>query len=274
VSRIRTASDFRLELRKIHDNYDRIFRPIIARVRSAYAQNPPEQLPPLVDESLEAHIRTYVVNAFLAALNWRLDVPPETDLPNLVPEAPLESLEKGTIRFLDYLGLERHITQPLLVVETKRPSALLPRLAKLSDDFVLSLPEVVSRGLAGDPLLAQWPQWLSTLRDYIRSIHARANEAPKRVLLTNGDWLILFLDPSDAFLEGGTSDAERILVFSNRSEIEHRYAELFRALEHATVIGEAPGLTPGDLPSCIASEEVDRLMHGLRLCYIEQRRVY
>jgi hypothetical protein len=196
-------------------------------------------------------------------------------LPNLVPEAPIASLEKGTIRFLDYLGLERHTQRPLLVVETKRPSAQLPRLSRPSGDFLSPhLPEVISRGLAGEPLVGQWPEWLSTLRDYIRFVHARANQAPRRVLLTNGDWIILFLDPCDAFLEGGTYDAEHILAFSKRSEIEQRYTELFRFPEHGTVVGETSGLTPGELPFHVFGEDVDRLMHGLHLRYIEQRRVW
>ena len=206
---------------------------------------------------------------------YGLDALPETDLPNLVPEAPIASLEKGTIRFLDYFGLERHTQRPLLVVETKRPSAQLPRLSRPSGDFLSpQLPEVISRGLAGEPLVGQWPEWLSTLRDYIRSVHARANQAPRRVLLTNGDWIILFLDPCDAFLEGGTYDAEHILAFSKRSEIEQRDTELFRFPEHGTVVGETSGLTPGELPFHVVGEDVDRLMHGLHLRYIEQRRVY
>jgi len=39
-------------------------------------------------------------------------------------------------------------------------------------------------------------------------------------------------------------------------------------------IGEAPPLTPSELPFYIAGEDVDRLMYGLRLRYPEHRRVY
>jgi hypothetical protein len=274
VSRVRTATEFLQKLRKIDDQYQQLFRPRIDEIRKNYVQRPLTK-PPLADESLEAHSRAYVLNALLAALNWRLDVAPEADLPNLVPEAPIQSLEKGTVCFLDYLGFERDSTCPLLVVEAKRPSSILPRLAKLSDDSRSpSYPEVISRGLMGERLLREWPQWLSTLRDYIRSVHTKAAHAPKRVVLTNGDWLILFLDPSDAFLEGGTCDAKSILVFSDRSEIEQRCTELFLSLEHTTVVGQAPALTLGELPFHVAGEDVDRLMHGLHLRYTERQRVY
>jgi hypothetical protein len=275
VSRVRTATEFLQKFRKLNDKYEQRFRPHIDKIRKNYAGSSPGKLPSIVDECLEAHSRVYVVNALLAALNWRLDVAPETDLPNLVPEAPIQSLERGTICFLDYLGFDRDSTCPLLVVEAKRPSSALPSLAKLSDDSRSpSFPEVISRGLTGERLLGQWPQWLSTLRDYIRSVHARAAQAPKRVVLTNGDWLMLFLDPSDAFLEGGTCNAKGILVFSERSEIEQRYNEFFLSLEHTTVVGEAPALTPGELPFYVAGKDVDRLMHGLHLRYTEHPRVY
>jgi hypothetical protein len=272
VSRVRNADEFLLRFRKIRDDYERLFGPRTAEIRKKYTESPIEKL---VDGSLEAHSRTYIVNALLAALNWRLDTSPEYGLPNLVPEAPVSSLEKGTIRFLDYLGLERETNSPLLIVETKRPSSPLPELARLSDSPLSpSRAEVVSRGLAGEPLVREWSGWLTTLKDYVRSVHAKANRPPRRVVLTNGDWLILFLDPSDAFLDGGTRDAGRILVFLDRSDIEQRHAELFRHMEHGIVVDETPGLTPGELPFHVADDAVDRLMHGLCLLYIEQDGIY
>src|SRR4030095_15094831 len=94
----------------------------------------------------------------VAALNWRLDAKPEDGLPNLIPEAPIASEEKGTTRFLDYLGFERQTNSPLLIVETKRPSSGLPQLVTPFDSS--SDPEIISRGLAGEPLMGQWPEWL------------------------------------------------------------------------------------------------------------------
>jgi hypothetical protein len=145
VSRVRNADEFLLQLRKISGDYKRIFGPQVAEIRKKYTKSDTEKL---VDESLEAHNRLYVVNGLLAALNWRLDAKSEEGLPNLVPEAPVKSVEKGTTRFLDYLGLERGTTDPLLIVETKRPSSPLPYLKKSP-----GIPaEMISRGLAGEPL--------------------------------------------------------------------------------------------------------------------------
>lgn len=267
MTRVRNANEFLLRLRRISEDYERLFAPCIAQIREKYAGKPEEDL---LDYSLEVHAREYIVNSLLAALNWRLDARPEEGLPNLVPEVPVRSSERGTLRSLDYLGLERKTDNPLLIVETKRPSAELPQAWRPAATY----SEIVMMGLAGEHLKGEWSRWLDDLRDYVRSVYDRIQKAPRRVVLTNGDWLILFLDPSDAFLENGSRDPNRILVFRAPTDIEKRFSELFRHLEHQHVLGETPALTPGELLFHLGPEAVDRAMHGLRLRYIEQQGIY
>jgi hypothetical protein len=232
-----------------------------------YAGTPQKEL---LDESLEGHARAYIVNGLLAALNWRLDARPEDGLPNLVPEAPVRSHATATIRFFDYLGLEKGTNNPLLIVETKRPSAELPRAQSPAATY----SEIVSRGLAGEKLKGEWSAWLDDLRDYVRSASQQTGKAPRRVVVTNGQWLILFLDPPDAFLEVGSRDPNLILVFPDRKDIERRFDELFRNLEHQHVLEETPRLVPGELSFYVDRHTVDRAMHGLHVRYIEQPGVY
>jgi len=232
VSRVRNADESKQQFRKICADYNHFFKLRISAIREEYEKTPTGKPPPFVDDSLEAHIRVYIVNALLAALNWRLNARPEVDLPNLVPEAPVKSEARGTTRFLDYFGLERQTNDPLLVVETKRPKSSLPRLATQSEDHLSSrIPQIVSRGLAGDPVMGEWTEWLATLQDYVRSIHAKMQRTPRRVMLTNGDWLILFLEPEDAFCNNEPPNPDHILVFHNRSDIEKHYTDLFRHVE-------------------------------------------
>jgi hypothetical protein len=193
----------------------------------------------------------------------------------LVPEAPIKSEERGTTRFLDYFGLERQTNDPLLVVETKRPKSQLPRLAAQSDDHLSStIPEIISRGLAGEAVMGEWREWLATLQDYVRSIHAETQRTPRRVILTNGDWLILFLEPADAFCNNELPNPNHILVFSDRSDLEEHYKDLFRHVEYGRVSKETPGLLPSELPFHVPKDAIDRVMHGLRLRYIEQPGIY
>jgi len=145
VSWVRNADEFLLCFRRISAYYERNFGPRLSQIRRQYAGRPEERR---INDHLEIHARTYFVNAFLAALNWRLDKQASDDLPSLVPEVPIRSEERGSIRFLDYLGLERETTRPLLIVETKKPSADLPRMLVSAD--IAPPSEIVSRGLAGE----------------------------------------------------------------------------------------------------------------------------
>lgn len=275
MSRVRNADESCQQFRKICADYERLFQPRISAIREQFERSPAGQIPRSVDESLEAHIRAYVVNALLAALNWRLDARPEDGLPNLVPEAPIKSEERGTTRFLDYFGLERQTEDPLLVVETKRPNSPLPRVAMDSEDrLAWRIPEIISQSLAGEPVMGEWSEWLATLQDYIRSIYARTQRTPRRVILTNGDWLLLFLEPADAFCNTEPPNPNYILVFLNRPDIEARYTELFRYVEYGSISKEMPGLTPSELSFHVPKDAVDCVMHGLRLRYIEQPGIY
>jgi hypothetical protein len=274
VSRIRNATQFKTQFLAAWANYETRYKPQIDRIRAKYVHEPSGLVQPDVDESLEAHGRLYLIDALLAALNWKLDSAPGEEPPILVPEAPVSSLERGTRRFFDYLGLESDTLRPLLIVEAKRPRSSLPQkvdsVSEPEHDLSIHiLPFTICEGIAGARLIDEWNEWLTTLGDYVRSADRQAGEVPSRVVITNGDWLILFLDPADTFL-GGQPDPEKILVWNKRDDIERRCAELFQWLEYYAVLGEAPTLTVGTLRFYGIGDTVDRATYGLRLHYIEE----
>lgn len=281
MSRVRNAREFSDRLYRAREDYESFYRRQMEEVRAKYADNPTEEAPPEIDESLEAHLRQYFVNAFLNALNWRLDLSPHDGLPNLIPESPIASLNRGTVRFLDYLGAEGENYQPLLIVETKRPSSNLSKRKKALIKYARETPsELICAGLGGDNLGVEWNEWLATLRDYVRSVHARSGHAPRRVVITNGRWLILFADPADSFLESGTRSPENVLVYqesvdrTRSDEIEERAEELFDLLEHQRVLNKTPPLVAGEIAFYLGPELIDRVLHGLHLRYIEQDGIY
>jgi hypothetical protein len=272
VTRVRNADEFWQLYQRLLADYRRIYKPLLGRLRDKYAGGGKSQVPPALDEALEFHTRTYVVNALLAALNWRLDAAADFGLPNLAPEIPVESAERGTRRFLDYLGFEHATNRPLLLVETKRPSSLLPELADSANRPPHA--EALAMGLRGEKLLAEWSDWLRTLTDYVVSLRRAALSIPLRVVITNGEWLIAFLDPFDAFLETRAPDPNRILVFKNHKEIEEKRNDLFLQLEHQFVLGKAPHLTPGELSFHVRPDMLNLVSHGLRLRYVPKQKVY
>lgn len=279
MSRVRNADEFSIQIRKARRDYDERYKPWLDRIRERYAENPSGRLSPDIDESLEAHQRVYLVNALLGALNWRLVCSPEDGLPNLVPEVQVSSVARGTRRFLDYLGLESDTDRPLVIVETKRPRARLPQrtsqrpkaeYASAAEHLLLTIRD----GLEGVPLGGEWNKWLDDIRDYVRSVHVRMDSAPQRVVITNGNWLILFLDPSGTFLANKV-DPDAVLVWHDWEDIRQRPLDLFRQLDYFSISKDGPFLTVGELPFYVRdSAAIDRAMHGLRLLYMEQASLY
>jgi hypothetical protein len=138
-------------------------------------------------------------------------------------------------------------------------------------------PSLIADGLCGQELAGTWNEWLEDLRDYVLDVQDKSHAIPKRVVLTDGRWLILFTDPADSFLPSGSRDPERILVFiyeddgnRKRDDFAGRYIEIFELLEHQRVLGETSALTIGELRFHLSAKEVVGAMHGLRLIYIEK----
>src|SRR5262249_26286423 len=133
---------------------------------------------------------------------------------------------------------------PLLIVETKRPDSPPPKRkgSKARTDFSTGkerVSSVISAGLNGEELTNEWPEWLRTLKDYVQSIHAKCNQVPKRVVLTSGRWMIIFIDPADSFLPTGSRDAGRILAYeladeewNESGDFVENYNEIYGWLEH------------------------------------------
>lgn len=274
MSRVRNATEFLRRIRYARQDYLSIYQGQIDEIRARHTENPLRQVQRDVDELLEAHVRIYFVNSFLNALNWRLERSPQDGLPNLMPEAPIASSGEGTIRFLDYLGTESGGGIPLMTVETKRPSSRLPR-----GQTSVAIAAAVCKGLAGASLGKEWNEWLGTLRDYVRSVRDQCGHAPRRVLLTNGRWLIIFTYPADSFLESGSISPANVKVYREGNdgqpdEMEEKYEEIFGLLEHQRILGRIPPLTAGEVGFHLRPELIDRVMHGLRLKYIEDQRLY
>ena len=268
MSRTRNADELLSRLRALRGDYDRVFVPRLAQIRAQYTGTAEEDL---VNQHLEAHVRAYLINGFLAALNWRLDASAQEGLPALIPEAPVRSSAKATIRFMDYLGLEAdESARPLLIVETKAPSVSLP----IPVGATSTVQKHIASALGGERIRADWKKWLREVGDYVCSSLARTREAPRRVVITNGEWLVLFLNPLDAFVLNGTPDPDSILVFENQGDLESRYRELYSNLEHQHLLDEARSLVPGEAGFHVRGAAVDGVMHGLRLHYVEQPTIY
>ncbi len=218
MSRVRNARDFFDKYVKIRYRYDDTCQHQISAIRASYTDSGVDPAANLIDDILEAHLREYFVNCILKTLNWRMGE-------SLLPEAPVESYARGTIRFLDYLSK---------LPRRKTPQSQINLKAGAQEAY----SSIISAGLQGEALTGEWNDWLSTLRDYVESVVAEQGRPPRRVAITSGQWLLVFADPSDSFLGDGTQDVNRIHVFALDDEgneqgqfIADNYGKIFELLE-------------------------------------------
>ena len=62
-------------------------------------------------------------------------------------------------------------------------------------------------------MTGEWVEWLSKLQDYVRNLKSQSNHLVSRVAISSGQWLVIFTDPGQVFLEQADADAASILVF-------------------------------------------------------------
>ncbi len=221
MKRVRNATEFLGLFRGARLNYERS-GPLVAELRNQFDSTPlPAALRGAGEGRIEAHVRAYFIDPLLQALNWQVGTSSGEGL--IVPEVPIRSAQSGTTRFLDYSGIERNGGEPLLIAEAKHPKSSLPTRGLSTVGYDRSTQ--IAQGLQGIlSLEAEWKGYLSTLSDYVHSVTKRPDLAPRRVFITNGDWLILFLDPADAFLPGGNREPGKILVYVDRDDVEQPFA--------------------------------------------------
>jgi hypothetical protein len=116
---VRSANDFRIAYRRIQADYDRLYEPKITEVRTALAD--PMRRSADLEEALEAHVRSYIIDGILKALRWVITPSTPGEIVNMIPEAQVDPAA-GARRFMDYFGYEREVRQPLLAAPLRRLS--------------------------------------------------------------------------------------------------------------------------------------------------------
>jgi hypothetical protein len=264
---IRSANDFRVAFRRIRGDYERIYEHQVTAVRIALAD--PQRKDPDLEAALEAHVRAFVIDGMLKALRWVIVPSTPAEIANMIPEAQVDALT-GVRRYMDYLGYERNAQQPLLVVEAKRPSDFPVPPGGSAE----SLSEIVSGWLKKtNEAPEEWKKWIPSLRDYVLSVFERTEVLPIRAAITDGNWLVIFEDPSDAFGSTGKQDARYIHVFKDSDEIISAYDLVFRLLDQRIVSRRSAEIAPGAIAGSIDPNSVVRLFHGLRLGYATYENV-
>lgn len=238
------------------------FRLIESQLRHQYARShglSPETMPL---DMLERPTRRFLIDHFLRALDWDPDEPGQ-----VIEEARARSTDQDRLYF-DYLGISPGTRAPIVIVEAKGFDVSKPRRARgpelaakemgrLICDAVFALKDL-AQGDSG--IMAEWAEYLRDLRSYVAALDDFGKSTLQRVVISAGNWIIVFEDPVSCFFHSGRPDTERVHCFPSGDEILLRHTELFEMLHRRRLvdclpltldIGEAlEFLSPGSIRDC------------------------
>ncbi|WP_454772839.1 hypothetical protein [Janthinobacterium tructae] len=243
--------EFRRQIANLKTNYETIHLPEIERATAAAQKKMTDALKGQGRTIVrEAQVRQYLLDPTLTFLGWDLGNPSAI----LVEDAVDAAKEGEHRRFMDYHGKEMKpcgVDTSLLIVEAKRPSVLLPGPSitsseNLSVEIVNAFAAIRSGKSKCKHFTADWFDRLNTLADYTTRVKQQSGDAPSRVVITNGEWFIVFLNPESALI-GKNPSADEVLVFQNLDEVAERANEFCESLEYASLSSKIPTQHPTDL---------------------------
>jgi hypothetical protein len=179
-----------------------------------------------------------------------------------------EARVKGdTTLFLDYLGVHLQQRTPILIFEAKawdKPPVSAISSANRRDAPELLLAKALTfirDGQGVSPVTAEWTGWLSKLRDYVRDLQSQSRHVVSKVAISSGQWLVIFTDTRNAFIDDGTIDPNFILVFKTDQFVANS-DDIFKQLAYDTLVKSIPSpLRPTQLSAYIAASDVRRVFH-------------
>lgn len=169
---------------------------------------------------------------------------------------------------LDYLGIESRNSTPVLAVETKRPRDMLPIDTRTGErpTHERAVAQLIAEGIKNPSRLGgEWADWVSKLGDYLHGIQAGSGIWPRRAVVTNGHWLVIFEDPAGTFADNGIPDPKRVTVIPDLRQLSLEANRIFDLLAYQNLIDDVGPLTPSQLPFRVQREGVKRIMFGTRV---------
>lgn len=237
------------------------------------------------EANLEYQVRAYAIDAILSALNWRIASDIDDAFTSIVHapcvngrvvvEAQLRNRKKTSVR-LDYLGIDRDSSAPILAIETKRPLDPLPRDEKTGErpKHEGAVANLIARAIVdGSCVDGEWREWLGKLREYLIGISDKKGEWPLRAAITNGEWLVIFLDPKASFT-ATKAESDLVRVIQDIWDVSRNGSLIFElfAYQHLTV--KRGPYFPAIIGFTFSRDDVVGVMRSIRVAYSKKRGFY
>lgn len=215
-------------------------------------------------DPLEHTTRVHFLDELLALLGWSLG--PGGDM------AEEARIKGDTTTFIDYLGVEAETNAPALLIEAKvwdKPF-LAPR-AKVSFEAPKLLGQGINHWRGGgnakdSPLAGQWHAHIKQVGGYVRGLKEKYGHDLPRAVVTSGQWIIIFTDPVQAFVEGPVEDV-KIKIFQKQN-FKAQATELFALISKKALAAETPfSVRPAQVSNYLTKVSLVACFHAVHVSY-------
>ncbi len=190
----------------------------------------------------EKATRRFLVDPMLRALGWD----PE-DSYAVTEEARLGGTEGGGRFRPDYL-MDDQDKLPVMLVEAKGADAKGVRFPRGPEAVGQAGANLISEALLhasvngaeeqGHKIVAQWRGWLETLRNYTSALDSSEFRTLQRVVITSGQWMAIFTNPTAAFIDGAGPTADEVKYYASPEEMVEYHDEIYGLLARQRLTGE------------------------------------
>ena len=222
------------------------------------------------DTVLEHTARKYFLDKLLEGLGW--------DISSFDHDIAEEARVKdNTTVFMDYVGVHPESRAPVLIFEAKaweKPlvTASAVTIAKLGAKAKPSHIELISIALkhckenedeAQCPVSQEWREWLMKLIQYVTAVKKQSGHEVKRVAISSGQWIVVFDDPRDAFLDKGAANTDAIFLF-RIEEYVGRSDDIYQCLARRHLLGAPPPyVRPEHIAAYLSTSVARKLFRGV-----------
>lgn len=186
---------------------------------------------------LERTTRRFLIDRYLRALDW------DPDNPSIVVEEARSFSSRNDRLYFDYIGVSTPERAPVLIVEAKGLDIPPPKKSRATSVNAKEMAGFLAReigilkGEAGSSqATGEWKGYLSDLRTYVESLDGLGRSTLQRLLITSGQWLIVFSGPMQAFVETGPVSVESIHCFADEEDVLQRVEELHDLLHRSRLV--------------------------------------
>ena len=218
------------------------------------------------DEVFHEHdTRVFFMDRLLELLGWDLGAGG-----NVAQEARIKA---DTTKFVDYVGVNQDTRAPVLIFEAKAwDKPIIAGKGKRRDlpkvNLVMEAVRHVNAGgsKANSPVTAEWHEHLSQLAGYVRDFRGQYGHSVSRVVLSSGQWLLVFTEPVSTFCESKINDQQfHLFERETYSECAH---EIFRKLARVNIANSVPfPIRSSQLRDHASKESFVAAYHGMLIHY-------